>query len=229
MFCTFFPPLLYFVVWKPFIISLETVCLVWLSAAVLWELCMHKQVSLGDRLKSVAVILKFSLERRRNEDPSLKMVKTWWEFGLKAEVVCVSCRPAKTWAQLWVSLCAEPSNINPAISSFFSYLCLTSYFLSPLAILKISFILVDTWTKKKTDIFPDSSSIELKPRSMSSLLYMMKPIPVYIPIHAAATCWWACRSAVSPRGHLSDVFGERFIKVEREGWRVCQGCLTLGC
>lgn len=36
---------------------------------------MHKQVSLGDRLKSVAVILKFSLERRRNEDASLKTVK----------------------------------------------------------------------------------------------------------------------------------------------------------
>lgn len=97
--------------------------------------------------------------------------------------------------RLWVSLCAEPSNINPAISSFFSYLCLTSYFLSLLAILKISFILVDTRAKKKTDIFPDSSSIELKPRSMPSLLYTMKPIPAYIPIeeiHAAATCWWAC-------------------------------------
>ena len=82
------------------------VCLVWHSAAMLWVLCMHKQVSLDDWSKNVAVIFKFFLERRRNEDASLKTVKIWWEFGLKAEVICVLCRPAKTWAQLRVSLCA---------------------------------------------------------------------------------------------------------------------------
>lgn len=77
-----------------------------------------------------------------------KTVNISWEFGLNTEVFCASNRPGKTSVPLEVSLCAEPSNINPS-NQFILFIALSRWLLSlTFGYSKFGFILVDAGKKK---------------------------------------------------------------------------------
>lgn len=82
---------------------------------------------------------------------SLRITYLAWESGVNAGSICGSHRPGKTSAPHEVSLCAEPSNINP--SNQFAFLIPLSHWLPSLTIgqsHKIGFILVDRGVKGKS-------------------------------------------------------------------------------